>query len=154
MTQLAAQSSAALAPTKPELVERLTEAQNAFLKLPQADIFTQHLLHGGMYARTITMPPNLALIGAHIKVPTIVITVGSGKVRLNEGLADIQGYQVLPASANRKQIFVSHDGPLIITAIFPTDAKTVEEAEREFTDEYELLMSNWQDLNEVVITGE
>lgn len=144
----------ALPPTAPGMIERLKDVQEEFLKHEQARIFTQHLLHGGMYARTITMPPHLALVGAHIKRPTVVITVGSGKVLVGKDWADIAGYQVLPASAGRKQIFVSLEGPLIITMLFPTEAQTVEEAEAEFTDEYDLLLSRHQELNEIVITGE
>ena len=144
----------ALPPTAPGMIERLKDVQTEFLKHDQAQIFTQHLLHGGMYARTITMPPNLALVGAHIKRPTVVITVGSGKVLVGKDWATIGGYQVLPASSERKQIFVSLEGPLIITMLFPTQAKTVAEAEAEFTDEYDLLLSRHQDLNSIVITGE
>jgi hypothetical protein len=99
------------------------------------------------------MPPRIALIGALVKIPTLVICTGHGWVRLNDAWKELLGYQVLPASANRKQAFATWDTPLVITAIFPTQAKTVEEAEKEFTDEYELLMSHWQDLNEIVETG-
>jgi len=125
----------ALPPTAPGMVERLKDVQAEFLKREQAPIRTEHIIHGGMYSRTITMPPGVALVGAFVKIPTLVITVGTGKVLVGREWADIAGYQVLPASAGRKQIFVSHpDSPLIITAIFPTQAKTVEEAEAEFTD--------------------
>ena len=140
--------------TDPAIIERLKDLQGEFLKGEQAELLTQHVLHGGMYARTITLPPRIALVGAHIVVPTIVITVGSGHVRVGKEWAEVAGYQVLPASANRKQLFVTFDEPLIVTAIFATQAKTVEEAEREFTPEYELLLSRHQDFNQVVVTGE
>jgi hypothetical protein len=65
----------------------------------------------------------------------------------------VDGYRVLPASAGRKQVFVSR-GAFLITMLFPTKAKSVEEAESEFTDETHLLLSRKQDLNTVVITGE
>jgi hypothetical protein len=120
----------------------------------QVPIRTEHVIHGGLYARTITMPPNVVLIGALIKVPTTVITVGSAKVLVGKDWADVDGYQVLPASAGRKQVFISR-GPFIITMIFPTSAKTVEEAEAAFTDDAELLLSRRQDdVNVVTITGE
>ena len=83
----------------------------------------------------------------------MVITVGSASVLVGKEWMDVEGYRVLPASANRKQAFRSR-GAFIITMLFPTDAKTVEEAEREFTDEFELLLSHRQDLNTVTITGE
>ena len=141
-----------LPPTAPDIIEKLTLAQTKLLEREQVAILTEHVIHAGIYSRTITMPPNTVLIGAHIKRPTIVITVGSAKVLVGKDWADVDGYQVLPASAGRKQIFISR-GPFVITMIFPTSAKTVSEAEAEFTDEHELLLSHTQE-NAVVITGE
>lgn len=143
----------ALPATAPDVLEKIIAAQGKCLEREQIAIKTDHVIHAGMYARTITMPPDVALIGTLIKIPTIVITVGSAKVLIGEEWADIDGYQVLPARAGRKQIFVSR-GPFVITMIFPTSAKTVEEAESEFTDETDLLLSRKQDLNTVTITGE
>ena len=139
--------------TQPEVLKKLFVAQERILKEEQVPIHTQHLIHGGMYARTITMPPGTVLVGALIKRPTVVITVGSGRVLFGQEWADIDGYQVLPASKDRKQVFFSR-GALVITMLFPTSAKTVEEAEEEFTDEAELLLSRRQDLNSTVVTGE
>jgi hypothetical protein len=135
------------------MVDKLAIVQERMLEQEQVPIATQHLIHGGMYVRTITMPPNVVLIGAHIKRPTVVITVGSARVLVGKDWADVDGYQVLPASAHRKQIFVSR-GPFVITMMFPSAAKTIEEAEAEFTDEAELLLSRKQDFNTIVITGE
>jgi len=145
---------AALPPTPPEVIEKITDAQNKCLEHEQLLIKTDHVIHAGMYIRTITMPPGTALIGTLIKRPTAVITVGSARVLVGEDWADVDGYQVLPASAHRKQIFVSR-GPFIITMAFPTSAKTVEEAEAEFTDEIDDLLSRKQEaMNTVTITGE
>jgi hypothetical protein len=66
----------------------------------------------------------------------------------------VQGYAVLPASAGRKQAFVAQ-ADTRLTMVFPTSAKTVEQAEREFTDEIYLLGSrHGAAANHVVITGE
>lgn len=119
------------------------------MALPQVKIKTDHVLHAGMYSRTITMPPGTPLVGALIKIPTIVITVGDGWVYVNGNWKQVRGYNVIPGCEGRKQAFYSL-GPLIITMIFPTCAKTVEEAEKEFTDEYMLLLSRRQpEMNEV-----
>ena len=143
-----------LPPTPPDVLERIVSAQEKCLQREQVQIKTDHVIHGGMYSRTITMPANVALIGTLIKIPTLVITVGSAKVLVGEDWADVDGYQVIPARAGRKQMFVSR-GPFVITMVFPTSAQTVEEAENAFTDEAELLLSRSQDdMNSVVITGE
>jgi hypothetical protein len=143
----------ALPPTAPDVLEKVIAAQDICLRREQVPIKTDHVIHAGMYARTITMPPNVLLVGTLIKRPTTVITVGSAKILVGQDWADVDGYQVLPGSAHRKQIFFSR-GSFIVTMIFPTSAKTVEEAEKEFTDETELLLSRRQDLNTITITGE
>lgn len=144
----------ALSATTPEVIELLNKAQYLCMKREQVPIKTDHVIHAGMYARTITMPAETVLIGTLIKIPTTVITVGSARVLVGRDWADVDGYQVLPGSANRKQIFVSRTA-FIVTMIFPTSAQTVEEAEKEFTDEYEILLSRKQEeMNSVLITGE
>ena len=138
--------------TTKDVLEQLFQVQGALLVTEQVPIHTDHLIHAGMYVRTITLPPETVLMGALVKIPTVVTTVGEAKVFVGEWI-DVQGYSVLPAKAHRKQIFVAVSA-LIVSMTFPTTAHTVEEAEREFTDEHELLLSHRQDLNSVRITGE
>ena len=57
---------------------------------------------------------------------------------LGEGTVD--GQEVIPADALRKQVFLAHSD-CDITAIFPTEAGTVEQAENEATGEAENLLS-------------
>jgi hypothetical protein len=52
----------------------------------------------------------------------------------------LEGYNVIPAKAGRKQIFVGIE-ETHITMTFRTDAETVEQAEEEFTSEYEALVT-------------
>lgn len=123
----------------------------AAMTMPQAQIHTQHVFHAGMYARTICLPAKHALTGALIKVPTLVIISGDVQVFTGGEVVLLHGYNVLPGSAGRKQAFHALTDTRI-TMLFPTQAKTVEDAEREFTDEYEMLMSRAGD-NDVIITG-
>lgn len=121
---------------------------------PQAEIKTQHIIHGGMYSRTIKIPPHVILIGAMIKLPTLLIMYGDVVVYANDEGAHYSGYNAFAASAHRKQAFVTLSD-VYLTMVFPTTAKTVEEAEKQFTDEIELLLSHKQDYNNVtIITGE
>lgn len=137
------------------MLERIHKASERIREAEQIPIVTEHVLHGGMYARTITVPPKRVLEGAFIKVPSIVITVGCGAVLAGERFELFAGIQVRPASAGRKQIFVSADDqPLVITMIYATTAKTIEDAEAQFTDDADLLLSRQFDANIVVVTGE
>jgi hemolysin-activating ACP:hemolysin acyltransferase len=64
----------------------------------------------------------------------------------------LKGHNVLPASANRRQVYVAIQDTTV-TMSFRTWAQTVEDAEREFTDEYDRLLSH-HNANVVVLTGE
>lgn len=135
-------------------IERVRAAEENESLLPQVDLDTQHVLHGGMYARTIRLPPGVRITGALIKIPTVVIVQGDAIVWFGYGSRRLTGYNVLPASAGRKQAFVSIS-ETFITMIFPTNARDVEGAEREFTDEAAKLASRRGDArNHAVITGE
>lgn len=151
MTELSV--SMALPATDMETLALTQAVQDTCMKREQLPIYTEHLIHAGMYARTITMPPQTILVGTLIKIPTTVIMVGTAKFLVGKEWQEISGYAVLPASANRKQIFIS-ESAFIITMIFPTSANTVEQAESEFTSETAFLLSRRQNVNKVTITEE
>lgn len=140
MTTALAQHIAPMTPAQLDRVRRF-EAINA--ELPQVDIETEHVLHAGMYARTITIPAGVALTGALIKVATILIVNGDCDVFMGTRTMRLVGYHVLEAAAQRKGAFYAHKDTHL-TMIFPTDAATVQAAEEEFTDEADRLMSRRQ----------
>lgn len=122
--------------------------------MEQADIETHHVLHGGVYARTIKIPGGVVLTGVLVKIPTTLVINGDVTVYANEEEIRVIGYQVIPASAHRKQAFITHSDTLL-TMVFPTSAATIEEAEDEFTEEAALLMSRGSNAkNFINITGE
>jgi hypothetical protein len=135
------------------LLEKLMSVQDELLKCPQIDIQTEHIIHGGMYTRTIRLDAGIVLVGALVKVPTVLIVSGKTKVFTGDGWIELEGYHIIPARAGRKQIFVTQE-PTSITMIFRTDAKTVEQAEEEFTSEAEALMSRKNDNDTITITEE
>ena len=137
-----------------EAIDQVRTAEREMLALPQVEIHTSHLIHGGMYARTILMPKGVAMTGVLVKRPTTLVLIGDVLVYTGDGVLHLQGQQVIPASAWRKQAFMANEDTWL-TMIFPTSATTVEQAEREFTDEVGLLMSRDRpDLNHITITGE
>lgn len=148
----------ALPATTPDALAKICELEEFVLAQPQLDIVTWHVLHAGIYSRTIMVPgagPDMVnvLTGALIKIPTTLVV--SGKCSVLIGDADeilIDGYHVFAAAAGRKQAFIAHEDTWL-TMSFKTDARTVEEAEVEFTDDHERLMSR-RGVNHVIITGE
>lgn len=121
-------------------VDLVRMAEEKALELPQFDLPVKHSLHAGMYARTVTIPAGVAITGAHIKIPTILIVDGHCDVFTGAETVVLEGRHVIQASANRKQAFLAHTDTHL-TMLFPTSATTVEQAENEFTDEADMLQS-------------
>jgi len=130
----------ALAAMEPEAVAAVAALEQASLQRPQVDIPTYHHFHAGMYARTIMIPANTVLTGALIKIATLLIVNGEVIAYTADGPIHLIGYHVIPAEAGRKQAFAAVVDT-ILTMVFPTSAKSVEEAEEEFTDEAAILFS-------------
>jgi hypothetical protein len=140
-------------PTSPAALAEVRALEANLFALPQVAIETHHVLHGGMYARTIVIPANVVLTGALIRVATLLVVDGDVLVHTDGEPMRLTGRQILPASAGRKQAFVAL-GETHLTMLFPTRATTVEEAEDEFTDEADALISRGAGANHVTITGE
>ena len=136
------------------ILDQIFAFQMERLALPQLEVKTEHVIHGGMYSRTIKLDAGVVLVGALIKVSTMLVVSGKTAVFTGANWIELEGQHVIPARAGRKQIFVTR-AETSITMTFRTDAKTVEQAEQEFTDEAELLMSRQDsDGDTVTITGE
>lgn len=121
-------------------VQKVADLERYMLGLPQVEIKTTHHLHAGLYARTICIPAGVAITGALIKIPTLLIFSGHATVFIGGESVELQGYHVLPGDAGRKQAFAAHQDTHL-TMLFATSAKTVEQAEAEFTDETDALGS-------------
>lgn len=109
--------------------------------LPPVDIAVDHFLHAGMYVRTCMIPKNCVIVGALIKIPTVVTVSGHCKVTVGSKTAVVNGYAVLRADAGRRQAFLAYEDTFV-TMAFASKAKTVKDAEKEFTDEWALLTTN------------
>ena len=139
MPELAVRSIGVPAMTEAE-IDNVRAVQTEDAALPQVALETQHLLHAGLYLRTIRMPAGVRITGALVRIATAVIVQGDCWVWLGDRSRHLTGYNVLPASAGRKQAFWSVE-ETFITMVFATMATTVEEAENEFTSEAHLLQT-------------
>ena len=137
-----------------QAIARVCALESRVEHLPQTDIGTHHVLHAGLYARSILIPQGTLLTGALVQVATTLIVSGHVSVYLADQVTEIEGYAVLPASAHRKQAFVAH-ADTHLTMVFATSAQTVADAEDEFTREADRLMSRHSGaVNHVHITKE
>lgn len=132
--------AAPLAPASEETLRGLALVNASILQYPQVPIATEHLLHGGMYIRTIRLQAGTVMMGSLIKRPTVLIVNGATAVLAGDEPIELDGYNVIPGCAGRKQLFVTR-GAVEMTMIFATQAKTVEEAEDEVFAEADVLMS-------------
>lgn len=125
-------------------IQSIQALEYAMEQAPQVDIPLEHHLHAGIYSRTAFIPKGVSVAGALIKCPTQLIITGDISVIFG-GIDPIRltGFNVVEASAGRKQVFTAHDDSTI-TMMFATNATTVEEAEEEFTNEYHKLQSRRQ----------
>ena len=136
-------------------IEKVRYAETCAKQLPQVHILTSHVIHAGVYARTIRIPKGVFITGALIKCPTTLIISGHclAYVGQDEPLEYI-GYNVITAGAYRKSAYSALQDTNL-TMLFATKAKTVAEAEAEFTDETNLLISHDpSNINHTIITGE
>lgn len=107
---------------------------------PQVEIKTKSFIHAGMYCRTCLVPKGIAIAGALIKIPTVIMVTGDFAMTCGGRTVRLKGAHIFRASAGRRQIFVAYEDTTISMS-FATRAKTLLEAEAEFTDETDLLMS-------------
>jgi hypothetical protein len=131
-------AKAAIPAMSPEAIDKVRQIEKAAMEYPQCDLPISHTIHSGVYTRTVTIPEGVMITGALIKIPTTLVVHGDVVVFLGEEIIELNGYNVLTASAGRKQAFMAKT-ETHLTMLFATDSLTVDEAEREFTDEYERL---------------
>ena len=143
-----------IAPMSPAAIDNVRRLESLSLTLPQVPMETHHVLHAGLYVRTWSIPAGVVVTGVLVKIATILIIQGDALVYVgDEGAKRLTGYNVLTGAAGRKQALVA-ETEVHATMIFPTQARTIEEAEAEFTDETHLLGSRRGDaINTIAITG-
>lgn len=124
-----------------EMRDKVSRVEFLAKKHPQVKIPVQHYLHGGMYVRTVKLPAGVMITGAHIVVETNLVVNGHAIIHTGEKWIENVGYNVVAAAAHRKQIFIAISD-VDLTMFFPTTAKSVKEAEEQFTSEAYLLQ-NW-----------
>lgn len=99
-------------------------------------------LHDGIYTRTVWQAAGTILVATRVRVPTTIILDGDQCVA---GASDtpirIRGRHVLAAAPGRKVVVLAYKDS-VCTTCFRTEAATVEEAEREYTDEWAKLQNH------------
>ncbi len=118
-------------------VERL---ERMALAMPQVAIHTEHVISGGMYARTITIPADTVLTGAAHKTDHLCVSMGDIEVLTDDGPKRLTGLHVLATKAGVKRAGYTH-GPTRWTTICRTDRTDVQDAEDELVERPETLQT-------------
>lgn len=134
-----------------EQIAKVFELEKVMAQLPQSHLETHHLIHAGMYARTVYVPAGSMFTSVVVKVPTVLTVCGDCTVYLGGSTLRVTGYNVFPAAANRKQAYLAH-GDTAITMTFATKAMTIEEIELESVDDPSLLAAARGGKDHVLIT--
>lgn len=144
-----------IAPSTPEAIEKVSRLTVAIReRLPACPFITEHLLHGGQYLRTVRLPANTVVAAVLFKRATSLIISGSCDVWSNDEITHVDGpHVVVPCAAGRKIALITRTA-IQATMSFPSNATCVEDAQKEFTDEYDQLppLSNVS-AHVVTITG-
>lgn len=143
MNEIAAKNL--LPPTTAEENERLEDLLHEVEKFPPVDLKTEHHLHAGVYSRTIYVPAGTAVVGLLIRVPTQLVACGHFQLTDGGRTKEFRGYHVLDGNKHRRAAVLCFTN-CAFTMLFATKAKTVEEAENEFTDEPERLLTRKEKL--------
>lgn len=141
----------AFPPTLPEAADKVRQLETEIRKSPQIQFRTEHTLHGGMYSRTVRIPANVMFTSVLVKCPTMLILNGICDVLVGDVGVRLEGYNVIACEAGRKQVYLTRS-LVEMTMIFPSDAMTVEQAEDQFTDEAQNLMSRTQENDILTVT--
>jgi len=120
-----------------EGVERL---EQFVLQMPQVDLKTEHLVSGGIYARTIHIPAGTVLTGATHKKDHLNVVIGDITVTTDDGMQRLTGHHVLPAKAGTKRAGYAHSNTTW-TTICATALTDIEAIEDELVEESSRLQS-------------
>ena len=121
-------------------IDAVRALERELAALPQVDLSTAHLIHGGMYARTILIPAGVALTGALTEMDNICVLYGDITVTTDEGTKRLTGFNVLPAKAGAKRAGVTH-ADTWWTTIIPTELTDIAAIEEAMTGEADRLQT-------------
>ena len=104
--------------------------QAAMLELPQYEPPTEHVFHGGMYCRQVTIPAGCTIVGKKHKQDHLFMVV-SGEVRIvDDGQAQtLTAPAVLQSKTGVKRAIYAITDTVFLT-VHATPAKDVEQAEQ------------------------
>lgn len=119
-------------PVSKECHERIERFADWLRPIAKPDgILMQERLHAGCYVRTAFIPKDFVVVSEEIRCDTVLIVSGDCIFTDTDKAVRIDGYKVL-LGARGRQSLIRTLSDTYLTMIFATDAKTFEEAQKEF----------------------
>jgi GNAT superfamily N-acetyltransferase len=149
------QQALRIRPMTEHSIERVKALRAAAFDEPEIPVPTLHTIHGGIYTRTVFVPAGTGMTGTELNKATTLIVQGHAEIFTGEpeNLV-VRGFNTILGSAGRTQA-IKAISDVHLAMVMATERQTLDEVEREMTDEYELLASRRQpEFNHTVITGE
>lgn len=118
-----------------EIIDKIYNLQSEMVKLPQVELQTKHLFHGGMYCREVFRNAGVVIVGkVHKKEHLYMIVSGTVTVNTNEEIKTITGPCIIPSKIGTKRVVYAETDAICMT-IHRTDATTLEEVEEDLVED-------------------
>lgn len=114
-------------------------------EFPDLDLPLKQWITDGIYYRTLFLPAGFVIISAMVKIPTTILITGDCLATIGDHVERFTGICNVKASANRRVAYRALEDTFI-TMYFKTSATDVTEAEKEMTDEFNLLTNHREEL--------
>lgn len=115
--------------------EKTWALQAALLNMPQFEPPTEHIFHGGMYCRQMSIPAGCTLVGkVHKKEHFFALASGSVCITTDEGPQLLTGFKLLSSYPGTKRAIHAVSDSVFMT-FHATDLTDVEQVEQEFVEE-------------------
>ena len=123
-------------------LDNIEEFNELLQQFPQEHIPVQHLVHGGMYSRTIRVKAGTYAVGAMLNHDNISVMVGDCTCSTDDGMVRLTGFNVLPASAGGKRVGYFHsDTDWTMIMRIPDGMRDVDAIEQYITCEYDKIQT-------------
>lgn len=104
-------------------------------KLPQVELPTEHIFHGGMYCRQVWRPAGTLIVGkVHKKEHFYMVVYGTVAVTTDDGVQYVTGPHLITSSPGTKRAVYAETDAMCMT-IHRVDSTTVEAVEDELVEE-------------------
>tara|TARA_R110002126_G_scaffold31045_1_gene100549 strand:+ start:5003 stop:5419 length:417 start_codon:yes stop_codon:yes gene_type:complete len=111
----------------------LAKYEEFALAQPQIDIPVSHRIHGGMYARQITIPAGVTITGQIYKYDHLEFMIsGDATVASETGPARLKGYHSLSGHSGKKRAITAHEDTIWMT-VHPSNGTNGEQIQNLIT---------------------